>query len=141
VLLDFGSARQTLTEASPTLSPSYTPGFAPPEQYFDRKALGPWSDIYSVGASMYACLTRSSPPAADQRSQHDAMVSAVKIGHGKYSERLLQIIDWCMQLDPLQRPQSVLTLQKSLLERIPHPPSKPSLLSVLKKRLTGISSS
>ncbi|KAG1649547.1 Serine/threonine phosphatase stp [Nymphon striatum] len=62
VLLDFGSARQTLTLSQSKLSPSYTPGFAPPEQYFDRKQLGPWSDIYSVGASMYSCLARRQGP-------------------------------------------------------------------------------
>ena len=41
VLLDFGSVRQTLTEVKPQLSPSYTPGVAPPEHYFERKLLGP----------------------------------------------------------------------------------------------------
>ncbi|HZV61670.1 MAG TPA: serine/threonine-protein kinase, partial [Methylophilaceae bacterium] len=64
VLLDFGSARQTLSQVQPRLPPSYTPGFAPPEQYNNRDALGPWSDIYSIGATMYACLVRAAPMAA-----------------------------------------------------------------------------
>src|SRR4029078_4532168 len=33
VLLAFGAARQTLTKEATTLAPTYTPGFAAPEQY------------------------------------------------------------------------------------------------------------
>ncbi len=132
VLLDFGSARQTLTDVQTKLPLSFTPGFASPEQYVDRKLLGPWSDIYSVGASMYACLVRTSPPAADIRSLQDKLVPAIQIGKGVYSNHLLETIDWCMKLDPLQRPQSVFTLQKALLET---PPVDNSLLATIKRKL------
>ncbi len=118
VLLDFGSARQTLTSVQPKLSPSYTPGFAPPEQYFERKKLGPWSDIYSVGASMYSCLTRSAPMSANQRIEKDFLAPAVKIGKGIYSKDLLEIIDNCLKLDYMKRPQSVFSLQKTLLTHV-----------------------
>ena len=131
VLLDFGSARQTLTNAQPKLPPSYTPGFAPPEQYFDRKHLGPWSDIYSVGATMYACLSQAAPVAADSRVKQDTLVPAIKLGHDIYSERLLEIIDWCMVLDHRKRPLSVFSLQKALREEIPQQPKKKSLLGAL----------
>lgn len=140
ILLDFGSARQTLDQMQPQFPPSYTPGFASPEQYTDRKLLGPWSDIYSVGAAMYACLVRAAPLSADKRLQQDALAPAVKIGQGIYSERLLEIIDWCMQLDSLQRPQSVFALQKALREEIPAKPKKYSLLGSLRKRLAEIGS-
>lgn len=132
VLLDFGSARQTLTDVQTKLPLSFTPGFASPEQYTDRKLLGPWSDIYSVGASMYACLVRASPPAADIRAVNDKLVPAVQLGKGVYSKHLLEIIDWCMKLDPLQRPQSVFTLQKALMET---PPEDTSLLAKIKQKL------
>jgi serine/threonine protein kinase len=138
VLLDFGSARQTLSEADPTLSPSYTPGFASPEQYLDHRMLGPWSDVYGVGASMYACLIRAAPVAADLRSKQDTLLPAAKAGQGIYSDRLLEIIDWCMQLDPLKRPQSVFTLQKALLESIPKKPNNVTLLDSIRKKLSGI---
>lgn len=114
VLLDFGSARQALSEA--TLAPTYTPGFASPEQYYDRKHLGPWSDIYSIGASLYACLQRSSPQPANTRMQHDTLIPATQLGKHIYSEKLLAIIDDCMQLDYLQRPQSVFSLQKQIID-------------------------
>ena len=118
VLLDFGSARQTLTQIKSKLSPSYTPGFAPPEQYFERQKLGPWSDIYSVGASMYSCMVRSAPMAANQRVKKDFLAPAIKVGKGIYSEELLTIIDNCLKLDYMERPQSVFSLQKTLLDNI-----------------------
>ena len=132
VLLDFGSARQTLLNEHVNLPLSFTPGFASPEQYTNRKLLGPWSDIYSVGASIYACLVRASPPAADLRQQHDTLPPATQIGKGVYSDHLLEIIDWCMKIDPLKRPQSVFTLQKALLEA---PPQNKSLLASIRRKL------
>ncbi len=115
VLLDFGSARQTLRENLPKLATSYTPGFAPPEQYNDRTLLGPWSDIYSVGASMYACLARAAPLAANIRIKKDILTPAIKLGKDIYSKNLLEVIDSCMSLDHLKRPQSVFALQKLLV--------------------------
>jgi hypothetical protein len=135
VLLDFGSARQAL-DATVKLVPTYTPGFAAPEQYCDREHLGPWSDIYSIGASMYACLTRTPPPAADQRIQQDTMLPAMKAGKGIYSDHMLEIIDWCLKLDHLKRPQSVFALQRSLREENPKPKKK-SLLAVLRDKING----
>lgn len=132
VLLDFGSARQALAEAHSKQPLSFTPGFASPEQYTDRKQLGPWSDIYSVGASMYACLVRTSPPAADIRTQGDKLVPAIQAGKGVYSKHLLEIIDWCMKLDPLQRPQSVFALQKALQEI---PAEEKTLLASIRRKL------
>ena len=120
VLIDFGAARQTLTAQTTRLSPMYTPGFAAPEQYRNRELLGPWSDIYSVGATMFSCLAAGAPPPADQRLDKDRYVPARKLWGRKYSEQLLQTIDWCLRLDHLRRPQSVFALQKVLLrERDP----------------------
>ncbi len=128
VLLDFGAARQTLTLEKTKLSPMYTPGFASPEQYKNRDLLGPWTDIYSVGATMFSCLAGFAPQAADQRLQNDKLVSSKKLWGGQYSDQLLEIIDWCLQLNYMDRPQSVFQLQKSLLEKFPEPPPKKAKL-------------
>lgn len=119
VLLDFGAARQTLSSDTPLLKPMYTPGFAAPEQYNNarRELLGPWTDIYSVGASMYACLASAAPQAADARCDKDLLAPAVKRWSGKYSQQLLETIDWCMRLNHMDRPQSVFALQKALVDR------------------------
>jgi len=95
----------------------YTPGFAAPEQYKegDAERLGPWTDLYGVGASLFACFAAFAPQAADSRSKDDHYVSAKKLWAGKYSGRLLELVDQCLKLDPLQRPQSVYQVQKMLL--------------------------
>lgn len=114
LLLDFGAARETLSAEGAKLQPMYTVGFASPEHHADRRNLGPWSDIYSVGASIYACLACAAPQAADARLEDDRLVPAREAWAGKYSDELLDIIDWCLQLDYLERPQSVFALQKAL---------------------------
>lgn len=117
VLLDFGAARQTLMSDQPILKPMYTPGFASPEQFEHRDALGPWSDIYSVGASLHACITGNPPQRSDERLKDDTFVPLRKTHGAQYSPQLLDTIDWCLKLDPLARPQSVYSLQKALIRR------------------------
>lgn len=125
VLIDFGAARQTLTTDQPMLKPMYTPGFASPEHYGSRKDIGPWSDIYSIGASLYACLGGQAPQAADERLKKDLLVPAMARWEGQYSDRLLEIIDWTLNLNHLYRPQSVFALQKAIVEPPkPRPPKE-----------------
>ena len=121
VLIDFGAARQTLANDIPMLKPMYTPGFASPEHYCQREFLGPWSDIYSVGASMYACLAATAPQSADSRQEKDKLVPAMVRWDGKYSDQLLETIDWCLCLNHYYRPQSVFALQKALTEMVIKP--------------------
>lgn len=133
LLIDFGAARQTLTGETTMLPPMYTPGFASPEHHSRREDLGPWSDIYSIGASMYACLASAPPQPADQRLEKDRLVPARKGWAGKYSNDLLDIIDWSMRLDHMQRPQSVFALQKTLLgEKDPEYRGEAPILDQLK---------
>src|SRR6185295_17301222 len=80
----------------------YTPGYAAPEMHDQRELLGPWSDIYSIGATMYACLSRTTPQPANARRQGDAVVPAKQAWAGKYAADLLEVIDWTMQLDHLK---------------------------------------
>jgi len=120
LLIDFGAARQVLSAEATKLPPLYTPGYAAPEMHDQRELLGPWSDIYSIGATMYACLSRAAPQPANARRQGDAVAPAKQAWAGKYAADLLEIIDWAMQLDHLKRPQSVLALQKALLGEASH---------------------
>ena len=122
VLIDFGAARQTLIDDTHMLKPMYTPGFASPELYGQREHLGPWSDIYSIGACMYACLSASAPQAADSRLEDDKLTPAVSLGASQFSQHLLETIDWCLHLDHLNRPQSAFALQKALTTEVAKPP-------------------
>jgi hypothetical protein len=124
MLLDFGAARQTLTHDAPKLFPMYTPGFAAPELYRRNQQLGPWTDSYGLGASMYACMVGAPPPAADQRASHDKVDAALHAALPYYSQQLVDIVHWCLKLNPLERPQSVFALQRALREPV-HAPATP----------------
>ncbi|HEX8480018.1 MAG TPA: serine/threonine-protein kinase [Telluria sp.] len=121
ILLDFGAARQTVNVDSPRVAPMYTPGFAPPELYVKGAQLGPWSDIYSIGAAMYACMAGSAPQPADQRRTEDKMDPLINKLIANYSVALVEMVRNCLALDPLVRPQSVFSLQKVLAAAQPAP--------------------
>lgn len=137
ILLDFGAARQTLMADESKIYPMYTPGFAAPELHRKGIQLGPWTDIYGIGASIYACMAGTPPQPADARQNQDKMIGAFKNLRGAYSDELIEMVRWCLQLDPLQRPQSVFTLQKTLQEKIPkHRPK--SLMQQLSESLSSV---
>ncbi len=119
MLLDFGAARQTINADVPKLTPMYTPGFAPPDLYSKAAALGPWSDIYSIGASMFACMAGQPPQPADQRKTDDKMEPHYAKLTAHYSPELVAMVRSCLELDPLARPQSVFALQKVLQTPMP----------------------
>ena len=120
VLIDFGAARQSLKLYGPELRPVYTPGYAAPEQYSaSTSEQGPWTDVYAVGASMYASLAAAAPQPADLRRTEAKLIPASERWAGQYSPQLLDTIDQCLRLDPLARPQSAFALQRMLAE----PPS------------------
>ena len=114
VLIDFGAAREVLSKEGNFIRPMYTPGFAAPEMYRRDSAMGPWTDIYAIGACMYACMQGYPPNEAPQRQTNDRMTLALKRLQGVYSDNLIEVVQWCMALDPLSRPQSVFSLQKEL---------------------------
>ncbi|HEY8605559.1 MAG TPA: serine/threonine-protein kinase [Noviherbaspirillum sp.] len=137
ILLDFGAARQTLRTDLPKLYPMYTPGFAAPELYVKNGNLGPWTDIYSIGASMFACMVGAPPQPADQRKANDKMEDHFRKLENMYSRELMQVIRWSLRLDPLERPQSVFALQKALREPVPVR-QEPALLDRVTSRLRGL---
>ncbi len=114
LLLDFGAARQTINTDVPTLAPMYTPGFAAPELYAKGATLGPWTDIYSIGAAIYTCMAGAPPQPADQRRSADEMAARIDKIAGAYSAGLVAMVRSCLAMDPLARPQSVFAVQKVL---------------------------
>ena len=73
VLLDFGAAREVLSKEGNFIRPMYTPGFAAPEMYRRDGTLGPWTDIYAIGACIYACMQGYPPNDAPQRIEKDRL--------------------------------------------------------------------
>ena len=66
VLIDFGTAKQYEDAGDETTStmPSFTERYAPPEQYQvgGLTSFSPQTDIYALGATLYAALTGKKPP-------------------------------------------------------------------------------
>ena len=114
VLIDFGAAREVLSKEGNFIRPMYTPGFAAPEMYRRDSSMGPWTDIYAIGACIYACMQGYPPNEAPQRIEKDRIATALTRLRGVYSDNLIEVVEWCMALDPLSRPQSVFALQKEL---------------------------
>ena len=114
VLIDFGAAREVLSKEGNFIRPMYTPGFAAPEMYKRESALGPWTDIYAIGACIYACMNGFPPSDAPQRLEKDRIGTQMGRLRGVYSDNLIEVVEWCMSLNPLDRPQSVFALQKEI---------------------------
>ena len=51
---------------------------------------------------------------APQRLEKDRLSLSLTRMRGVYSDNLIEVVEWCMSLDPLSRPQSVFALQKEL---------------------------
>ena len=114
VMIDFGAAREVLSKESNFVRPMYTPGFAAPEMYRRDSSMGPWTDIYAIGACIYAAMQGYPPNDAPQRIEKDRLALSLSRLRGVYSDNMIEVVEWCMSLDPLSRPQSVFSLQKEL---------------------------
>ncbi|MGR9071621.1 MAG: serine/threonine protein kinase [Gammaproteobacteria bacterium] len=115
LLLDFGAIHSNSPDQQRLKrSKVLTKGFSPIEQYERDGKLGPWTDIYAIGATMRTCLDSLAPPPAPERKERDTLVPAVKVHKRNYSERLLEAIDWAMQMEPKDRPQSVDEFKQAL---------------------------
>jgi formylglycine-generating enzyme required for sulfatase activity/serine/threonine protein kinase len=106
VLIDFGAARQRLSERSLTVIES--PGYTPFEQMQSRGKVGPWSDLYALGGTLYKAITGETPAKAADRIMEDSQVpleTRTELG-SRYSQELLQAIDHAMRPKLSERPQS-----------------------------------
>ena len=153
IVLDFGAARQAVGRRSQRLTTILTPGYAPIEQY-DSQAddVGPWSDIYALGMLAYRCISGLGdgdlPDAVTrgrtQRKEQIDLTPATEAGKGHYSPKLLEAIDWAIQVDEGDRPQTVTEWQAALTggktkKRTGKPAGKPTTrLAETTAQRTGI---
>ena len=103
VLIDFGSVLEIGSEEPPR---TYTPGYSPLEQSTAGMPLGPWTDLYAVGATLYEMLTGHVPPSAPDRMLGIELVPPRKL-NPRISEKLEEVVLWVLELEPENRPQTV----------------------------------
>ncbi len=131
-LIDFGASKQMSLEETRTLSTStalcYTPGFAPDELIQGAsKYIGPWTDFYGLGATLYNLLTRETPPeTADVKYSGE---SAFRFPPS-VSPQMQQFVRWLMQPDYPQRPKSVEEIEKRLKSIGQQSPVSPDIPTV-----------
>ena len=114
LLLDFGAVHEMMHSRQFQPNQVVTPGFSPIEQLDPGGYVGPWTDIYAIGASIRACIEGTSPPSSPKRREKDTMRPAANAFKKKYSIELLEAIDWAMEVDPMIRPQNVESLLSKL---------------------------
>ena len=129
VLIDFGAAKQNAAQHSKSLAP-HTEGYAAIEQVGGGD-LGPWTDLYGVGAVMWRIVAGASPPwdpptpvsvvkrmHAISRDDSDPLPSAVTIGDGKIAHQVLQAIDKCLRIREAERFQTCKELLDALQDNL-----------------------
>ncbi|MDT8386645.1 MAG: serine/threonine-protein kinase [Thiogranum sp.] len=125
LLLDFGAVHGFPQSRQEQPGQVISPGFSPIEQYDNRGYVGPWTDLYALGATMRACIEGRAPLNARKRHDHDSLRPAQHAFRKRYSHNLLRAIDWAMEVDPLLRPQNVATFRAALTADIALEPEQP----------------
>lgn len=121
VLLDFGSARESLESHTRTLTNFVSPGYAPIEQYTGKSnSQGPWTDIYGLAATIYRALSGEAPANAVERGQDiaqegdDSYVSALDKLADAAEPAVLEAIDHALAFSAKHRPPNVAAWREEL---------------------------
>ncbi len=111
-LIDFGAAR-SFAEESNGLSVMLKQGFTPLEQYQRSGRQGAWTDIYSLGASLYYALTLCMPDDPMSRFDDDSVFEEQL---SQYPEKLAQLISRTCEVRAKDRYQTAEELLAALAD-------------------------
>lgn len=112
-LIDFGSARQ-YADGKTTMTAIIKNGYAPPEQYETKGKQGPWTDIYSICATIYEMITGVIPQSAIQRQEQDKMYPPSSYGCEITPQQEKALMKG-LSLDYRKRYQNIIQLQRGIL--------------------------
>ncbi|MBJ7391588.1 MAG: hypothetical protein JHC85_08485, partial [Chthoniobacterales bacterium] len=90
-----------------TMTSIVTHGYSPIEQYQTKGRMGPWTDMYAMGAVMCRAMTGEKPPVAADRLMDDDFTWLSYQKLTGFSDGFRQAIDWSLRVRPEERPQSV----------------------------------
>ena len=123
-ILDFGGARDFVSQNGKSMSVLVKHGYAPEEQYRSRGDQGPWTDVYALCATMYRCITGKIPPEALDRLYEDELkpISSFGVNCPRYVE---QAISKGLSIRKDGRYQSMEELYDALYKGKPPKPPKP----------------
>lgn len=110
-LIDFGAARQIMAESSSNLTVVMKPGYTPIEQYTKKGRQGAWTDIYSLGVSVYYALTEVIIDDPYARMDDDSELAENR--HGINND-LWTILKKCTMINASDRYGSAIDLRKAL---------------------------
>ena len=114
-LVDFGLAKLVKgSQATTTGARAMTPGYSPPEQYGTART-GPRTDIYSLGATLYAVLTGVIPEDGLARAMDNVELTPLRKRNPKVSRKLASAIEKAMAVRPEDRFQSAEEFRQALL--------------------------
>ena len=114
-LVDFGLAKMVRgNQATTTGARAMTPGYSPPEQYGTART-DPRSDIYSLGATLYAALTGVIPEDGLARAMDNVELTPIRKRNPKISRRLAQTVEKAMAVRPDDRFQTAEEFKQGLL--------------------------
>jgi serine/threonine protein kinase len=106
VLIDFGSAAEFAPRDSVRVTHRVvTPAYAPLEQYASVAKLGPYTDIYSLGATFYEAVTGVPPPSALERSKGARLVPVQRLVP-EVSARFASTLEYMLEERVSDRPQT-----------------------------------
>lgn len=116
LLLDFGAARKVISDMSNALTVILKPSYAPVEQYGEIPGLtqGPWTDVYSLAATMHFAMAGKTPPNSVGRIHADTYTPLVQAFEGRFSERLLRALDHALAVLPKERLASMGAFRQAL---------------------------
>jgi Tol biopolymer transport system component len=107
MLVDFGLAKVVEESASTTVgAKAMTPGFSPPEQYGTGRT-DPRSDVYSLGATLYAALTVAIPEDAVERMLGRTKLTPIQKRNPRVTTSMAQAVEKALEVKPEERYQSV----------------------------------
>lgn len=114
-LVDFGLAKIIQgNQATTTGARAMTPGYSPPEQYGTART-DARTDIYSLGATLYAALTGVIPEDGLARAMDNAQLTPLRKRNPDVSKRLSAVIEKAMEVDPGDRYQNADAFKAALL--------------------------